>query len=189
MKNVIILSVAVLAISAGPAIARGKTQNATAVRMTDQAFVTSAAQANMAEIELGNVAETKASNDQVKTFAKRMVEDHQKALENLKTVAKNENITLPTTLDSKDQALKQRLDRLSGHAFDRAYMNAMIKDHRKDVAEFRAESRNAKNADIKEYASSTLPTLEEHLKLAESTDRAVLGTSGSGKASSKKTVG
>ena len=63
---------------------------------------------------------------------------------------------MPSALDSKDQALKDRLEKLSGHAFDRAYMQAMITDHRQDVAEFRAESKTAKAADVKQYASSTL---------------------------------
>jgi putative membrane protein len=183
MRNAIIAGVAVLAMSAAPAFARARAQNTTATHTTDQTFVTKAGHANMAEIEFGRLAETKASSAEVKAFGKRMIEDHQKALDNLKTVAQKENITLPTTLDPKDQALKDRLGKLSGQAFDRAYMTAMVKDHQEDVAQFRAESRNAKKADIKEYASSTLPTLEGHLKLAESTDKAVVSTSG------KKTSG
>jgi putative membrane protein len=186
MRKAIIASLAVLALSVAPAFARGNRSNTTTKRMSDQEFVISAATANMAEVELGKLAETRASSDQVKAFAKRMIVDHQKALESLTTVAKNERITVPTALDSKDQALKDRLEKLSGHAFDRAYMRAMIRDHRQDVAEFRAESKNAKAADIKQYASATLPTLEDHLKLAQSTDSAIVGTSGT--SSSKKSV-
>jgi putative membrane protein len=185
MRNAFIAGLVVLAVA--PAFARGKTQSATAKQVSDQEFVASAAKADMAEVELGKLAETRASSDRVKTFAKRMVDDHQKALDSLKTVAINEKITLPTTLDRTDQALTDRLGSLSGHAFDRAYMSAMIRDHRHDVGEFRAESTNAKAADLKQYASSTLPTLEDHLKLARSTDRAVIVTSP--KPGSKKPVG
>jgi putative membrane protein len=187
MRNAIIAAVVVLAMSVAPAFALGKKRNTTTKQMSDREFVTDAARANMTEVELGKLAETRASADQVKTFAKRMVDDHQKALDTLKTVAKNEKITLPAALDSKDQAVKDRLEKLSGSAFDRAYMRAMIKDHRQDVAEFRTESTKAKFADVKQYASGTLPTLEDHLKLAQSTDRSLVGTSG--KRSSKKSVG
>lgn len=187
MKNAMIAGVFALAIVAAPVFARGKDVNATSKQMSDQEFVVAAGKANMAEVELAQVAETRASSDQVKTFAKRMVDDHQKALDALKTIAKNEKITLATAIDPKDQAIKDRLDNLSGNAFDRAYMTAMIKDHRQDVAEFRAESTNARAADIKQYAASTLPTLEDHLRLAESTDKSIV--SASAKRSSKKPVG
>jgi putative membrane protein len=187
MRDVIIVGIAALAMSAAPAFARGEKRTTSTKQISDQKFVMDAARANMAEIELGKLAETRASSEHVKMFGKRMAEDHQKALDTLKTVATTEKITLPATLDSKDQALKDRLEKLSGNAFDRAYMNAMVKDHRQDVAEFRAESKNAKAADVKQYASSTLPTLEDHLKLAQSTDKSVVGTSG--KRTSKKPVG
>jgi putative membrane protein len=178
MRNAIIAGVVVLAMSVAPAFAGGKKRDTTMKPVSDQEFVMDAARANMAEVEIGKLAETRASSEQVKTFAKRMVADHQKALDSLKMVATNDKIPLPSTLDPKAQELKNRLEKLSGNAFDRAYMSAMIKDHRQDVAEFRAKSKNAKAADVKQYASNTLPTLEDHLKLAQTTDRSVVGTSG-----------
>ena len=69
------------------------------------------------------------------------------------------------------------MSKLSGEAFDRAYMQAMLADHRKDVAEFRTESSSGRDADVKSWASKTLPTLEEHLKLAQAASK-VVGTSG-----------
>jgi putative membrane protein len=184
MRNAIMASVAILALSAAPTFARGVRHTNTTKHMSDQEFVTEAAKANMAEIELGKLAQANGSNDQVKRFGKQMADDHQKALDSLKTVAANEKITLPTKLDPKEQELKDRLEILSGDAFDRAYMDAMVKDHHQDVAEFRAESKHAKAADVRQYASSTLPTLEEHLKLAQSIDKTVTGNSE--KSSSKK---
>jgi putative membrane protein len=79
-------------------------------------------------------------------------------------------------LDPRNQALKDPLQKLSGNVFDREYMSAMIRDHSQDVARFRAESKSAQFADVKQYASSSLPTLEDHLKLARTTDRAVVGS-------------
>jgi putative membrane protein len=186
MKHIIITSVAILAMSAAPAWSRGERQAKTAKPISDQEFVMNAAEANIAEIDLGTLAQAKALSTDVKTFGKRMVDDHQKALDRLKTVATSEKITLPTHLDSKDQSLKDRLETLSGAAFDRAYMNAMVRDHRQDVANFRAEMKDAKVADVKQYATATLPTLEEHLRLAQSTDKSV--NAGASK-SEKKRIG
>jgi putative membrane protein len=118
-----------------------------------------------------------------------MVDDHGKANDELKTLAQNKSITLPTTLDPKHKATVDRLSKLSGDAFDRAYMTEMLKDHRKDVAAFKTESTSGKDADIKAFASKTLPTLEEHLKMAQDTNKAV-GTSGTTtkKSTSKSTT-
>jgi putative membrane protein len=132
----------------------------------DQNFVKKAAEGGMAEVELGNLAKEKASSSEVKQFGERMVTDHSKANEQLKSIASEKGVTLPTTLDAKDQATKERLSKLSGEQFDRAYMNDMVKDHTKDVSEFKKESTSAKDPDIKSFASQTLPTLEDHLKEA-----------------------
>jgi putative membrane protein len=152
----------------------------------DQTFVKKAAEGGMAEVELGKLAQDKATNDQVKQFAKKMVDDHGKANDELKSIAQKKNITLPSDLNSKDKALKSRLEKLSGPAFDRAYMQAMLKDHRTDVNEFRTESKSGKDSEVKEWASKTLPTLEDHLKLAQDDERAV-GTSGTSKTTKKST--
>jgi len=181
-----IFGTVVLALAAAPAFAqtgKAKAQNQTATKTTaarqgsDQKFVMDAAKGGMAEVELGKLAQDKGSSEQVKSFGKRMVDDHSKANDELQTLAKNKSITLPSDLDPKDKALKDRLSKLSGAAFDRAYMNAMLQDHRKDVNEFRMESKSGKDADVKAFAAKTLPTLEDHLKLAQEAEKAV-GTSG-----------
>jgi putative membrane protein len=134
----------------------------------DQSFVKKAAQGGLAEVELGKLATEKASSDDVKKFGQRMVDDHTKANDQLKQIAGNKGVSLPTDLDAKDQALKDRLSKLDGEQFDRAYMKNMVRDHTKDVSEFRKESTAAKDSDIKSFASQTLPTLEDHLKQAKS---------------------
>jgi putative membrane protein len=144
---------------------------------SDQRFVTKAAAGGLAEVELGKLAADKGTSEQVKQFGQKMVDDHGKANDELKTIASKKNITLPSDLDAKDKALRDRLAKLSGASFDRAYMQAMLKDHRTDVSEFRTESKSGKDADVKAWAAKTLPTLESHLKLAQDDNRAV-GTTG-----------
>jgi putative membrane protein len=109
---------------------------------SSQQFVKEAAIGGMAEVELGRLAADKASSDQVKKFGQRMVDDHGRANDELKTLAQNKNIDLPSSLDAKHQATMDRLSKLSGDAFDRAYMSEMVKDHRMDVNEFRNEAKS-----------------------------------------------
>ena len=145
-----------------------KSDSATAGMDTaDRAFVKKAAQGGMAEVELGKLATERASNPDVKKFGERMVNDHTKANDQLKEVASSKNVTLPKSLDAKDEATKKRLSSLSGAAFDRAYMTDMVTDHTKDVAEFRRESSSAKDAAVKDFATQTLPTLQDHLQEAK----------------------
>jgi putative membrane protein len=121
----------------------------------------------MAEVELGQLAVQKASSDDVKKFGQRMVDDHSKANDKLKEVASNEGITLPAEPSAKQKATKMRLSKLSGDAFDKAYMKDMLQDHKQDVAAFQKESSTGKDSGIKNFASETLPTLQDHLKDAE----------------------
>jgi putative membrane protein len=127
------------------------------------------------EVELGRLAAEKASNAEVKQFAQRMVDDHGKANQQLSTIAQQKNVQVPTELTGKAKADHDRLSKLSGEQFDRAYMQLMVQDHRKDVGEFRKQSTKAKDADVKSFASQTLPTLEDHLKMAEQTQSALNG--------------
>jgi putative membrane protein len=177
MRHGIVAGLIVLAMTAAPAFARTTKHSASTRQITDQEFVISASNANMAEVELAKLAEAKTSNAEVRDFAKLMMADHQQALADLKPIAKHQNISLPAMLDARDQALKDRLDRLSGQAFDRAYMAAMVSDHRSDVAEFRTEADKASIAEVRHYASHTLPTLEDHLKLAREIDHSVAAKS------------
>jgi putative membrane protein len=139
----------------------------------DQRFAKDAASGGMAEVKLGQLAQEKGSNDAVKNFGQRMVTDHSKADDDLKAAASNANIDLPNQMSAKDQATYDRLSKLSGSAFDRAYARAMVTDHRQDIAQFRKEATNGENASIKNFASQTLPTLQEHLKLAQQMEKAV----------------
>ncbi|HUA17082.1 MAG TPA: DUF4142 domain-containing protein [Verrucomicrobiae bacterium] len=133
---------------------------------TDKRFAMEAAQGGRAEVELGKLAEQKASNPEVKQFAERMVHDHTQADAQLKQVAAQTGIALPVSLSSKDEALKEKLSGLSGEQFDKTYMQNMVLDHTKDISEFKHESADGKDSAVKNFASETLPTLESHLKEA-----------------------
>jgi len=133
---------------------------------TSDMFVKEAAIGGMAEVELGKMAKDKGSSDTVKQFGQKMVDDHTKVNDDLKSMAKKKNIDLPSALDAKHQAVVDRLSKLSGAEFDRAYSAEMVKDHQEDVKEFQKEANSATDPDVKSFASSNLPTLEEHLKMA-----------------------
>ncbi|NUR56350.1 MAG: DUF4142 domain-containing protein [Acidobacteria bacterium] len=152
----------------------------------DRAFVKEVASGGMAEVELGNLAKEKASNADVKQFADRMVTDHGKANDELKNWAQQKNVTLPTELDAKHKAKRDQLAKLSGEAFDKAYMREMLTDHQHDVAAFKRQSTAAKDPDLKAWAGKTLPTLQDHLKQARDTNAKVGGSGGAKKGAARK---
>ena len=96
-----------------------------------------------------------------------MVDDHTKANDLLKQLAEQDHVKLPTQPNAKDKATKAQLEKLSGKEFDDAYMKDMVKDHKKDVAEFTRESKEAKDPNVKSLAQQTLPILREHLTMAQ----------------------
>jgi putative membrane protein len=143
-------------------------QNSSGLSAKDKKFINEAAAGGLAEVQLGQLATQKASSDEVKKFGQRMVEDHSKANDQLKQLASSKGINVPQDLSPKDQATKERLSKLSGDSFDKAYMADMVKDHKKDVADFTHASTSASDNDVKQFASQTLPTLQQHLQQAQS---------------------
>src|ERR1700751_2417859 len=133
----------------------------------DAAFAMKAAQGGMAEVKFGQLATEKASNPDVKAFGQKMVDDHTKLNDQMKQMASAENMTLPNDIDAKDQAEYDRLSKLSGADFDKAYMRGMVKDHQTDVKEFQKEASSGKDPQIKQLASTALPILQSHLQMAK----------------------
>lgn len=148
--------------------------------MTDAQFAKEAAGGGMAEVKLGQLAQEKGTSDAVKAFGKRMMADHTQAGENLKAAAAKSNIELPTDMGPRDQATYDRLSKLSGTDFDQAYARDMVRDHMHDVAAFRHESTNGTDPNIKQFATATLPTLQEHLKQARDMAQSLGVTMGPG---------
>ena len=177
-----ITGVAALALvfGAGPAFAQydsapeTQTPNSANEKSTaDATFAQKAAEGGMAEVKLGQLAEQKGTNPAVRDFAKRMVQDHSKSETDLQNTASRENMALPTGIDKDDQATYDRLSKLSGDAFDRAYAHDMVKDHTKDVADFQKEVKDGHDEAIKNYAAQTVPTLESHLEMARRMEQTV----------------
>lgn len=135
---------------------------------TGKAFIAKVAQINVNEQQLGHLAEQKGSKDAVKDFGKRMVEDHSHAESQLKKLAERKGVTLPAGPDAKASSLEQQLSAQSGTQFDRDYLEHMIAGHKQAIALLKNEIQRGKDPAIKAYAKNTLPTIQEHLRLAES---------------------
>jgi putative membrane protein len=142
-------------------------QMQTALGGNERKFVMEASQSGRAEVALGQIAAERASNDEVKQFARRMVDDHSKANVEMKQMATSLGVQLPPALPGKDARMRERLMTLSGAEFDRAYMKHMVEDHEKAVRMFEKQANGAKDATVKDFASKTLPALQEHLKMAQ----------------------
>jgi putative membrane protein len=134
------------------------------MRSHDTMFAMAAARGGIAEVETGKLAADKASSPDVKAFGQQMVDDHGKANEQLKSVAEKQNLTLPTTMNAKQQAMYDMLKGKTGAEFDKAYVDAMVKDHEEDVKEFQREADKGKDEQIKAFASETLPVIQGHLE-------------------------
>jgi putative membrane protein len=139
----------------------------------DSSFAMAAAEGGLAEVELGRLAKDHAASADVKKFAERMVDDHGKANDELAKILTEKGITASTELKGKEKSTYDKLAKLNGAAFDRAYMSAMVSDHEKDVKEFEKESTGGKDPDLKAFATKTLPTLQDHLKMAKETQSKV----------------
>lgn len=147
------------------------TQNDTPQKMDDKKFLKEAAEGGLAEVELGKLASQKASSPEVKQFAQKMVDDHTKANDQLKQVASAENVSVPNELDSKHQSRLDKLSKLSGDSFDKAYVKDQLKDHETYVRDFNNEAQNGSDPKVKAFASATLPTLQQHLDLVKSLNK------------------
>jgi putative membrane protein len=133
----------------------------------DKMFVRKALQGGMAEVQLGQMALQKSSNDDVKQFAQRMVDDHTKMGDQMKQVAQDLNVKVPDSPSSKDKAIMAKLQALNGDAFDKAYIRDMVKDHEEDQKEFRQASMNASNPEVKQAATQGEQVITEHLQMIQ----------------------
>jgi putative membrane protein len=130
--------------------------------LSDKEFVMRAAQGGMTEVELGKLASDKGGSSQVKDFGSRMVKDHSQANDELKSLADKKGIALSPKLDEHHQAQVDRLSKLSGPAFDKAYVTNQVRAHESTVKLFQDEAQSGQDPDLKAFASRTLPTLKDH---------------------------
>jgi len=130
----------------------------------DSSFIKSAAEGGMSEVELGQLAQQKATNPAVKDFGAMMVTDHTAANDKLKALAASKQVALPESPSLMQKASKSKLDMMSGDSFDKSYVKGMIDDHKADIKEFQKEATEGKDPEVKAFAVATLPTLKKHLQ-------------------------
>ena len=130
-------------------------------------FMVKAADGGMEEVEMGKLANEKATNQRVKNFGQMMVDDHSKAGEELKSLASQKNVTLPASMSDDHHKDMDDLNKKKGKEFDKSYMKMMVSDHEKDISEFEKAAKNATDADLKAWADKTLPVLRKHLDSAK----------------------
>jgi putative membrane protein len=161
--------------SANGATANTPTTSTAATKMTlskeDSTFVMKAAAGGMMEVELGNVAQQNGNNARVKNFGQMMVSDHSKANDELKSLASSKGIALPGSLPANEQKHVDAMKKMNGKSFDTHYMSMMVNDHKTDIGEFEKASKSAKDADLKNWATKTLPTLKTHLDSAQAINK------------------
>jgi len=134
----------------------------------DEKALKDMAQANINEVAAAKIALSKANSSEVKAFAQKMVDDHGDALTKVQTVAKQKDVTLPTEPDAQHKAMADKLEKESGDAFDKMYMeNAGTKDHRMVLSKLQSDAKNIKDPDVKALADAHTPVVEQHLKSAE----------------------
>lgn len=133
----------------------------------DSKFMMTLATGGMNEITLSQTAVSKSTNEEVKSYAQKMIDDHTMAGDELKTLAASKNVTLPMSPDSKHAAMNTKLQGMSGNGFDMEYIKAMVKDHEATVALLQKESTSGKDAEAKAFAAKLLPTVQGHLDMAK----------------------
>ncbi len=141
---------------------------ATTTMMTDEEFMKMVATGGQNEIGLSKVALDKGVSGEMKNFANMMITDHTQAGNELKPIADRKNVMLPTEMDAEHKALRDQMQNLSGDELARTYAQQMVTDHQKTVDAFQSEIQNGKDADVKAFASKTLPTIQKHLEMARS---------------------
>jgi putative membrane protein len=133
----------------------------------DRKYFQEIAQANLAEIETGKLAQSKASSDEVKKFAQHMVDDHGKMLQEQQTMAKSKGVSLPKQPKKEHRSALKKLEAASGEKFDRAYMEQMVKDHEKTLKLVQDAAKNAKDPELKQAAQKAAPEVQKHLDMAK----------------------
>ncbi|MFL5811747.1 MAG: DUF4142 domain-containing protein [Flavisolibacter sp.] len=147
--------------------------NENSINSTDQMFVTQVSIGNNAEIAAGQLAASKAENASVRAFGQMMVTEHGTAQNDLKSLGSNVGITVSDTVDAEHMALMTRLNSLSGHSFDTAYMHSQVKDHQKTLTIFQNELNSGNHQQVKSYANQYLPHIQMHTQKADSLSRVI----------------
>jgi putative membrane protein len=161
--KIVVSTVCCLALCGLPGLAQKEHAAKGAAPMTDQAFIDMAAQTDMLEAHLGQMAADQAGDQKVKDYAQMLVTDHTNDYQQLNTLAAKDNLTVPKGLDEKHQKMVAPFEKLKGAAFDSKYQQTMVAGHTEAIGVYKKEAADAQNPDVKAYAAATLPTLDKHL--------------------------
>jgi putative membrane protein len=138
---------------------------------SDRKFMDAAAMGGLAEVKMGQLAAERGTTPEIKEFGRKMVEDHSNVNNELKALAERRGVQLPTELSPEMQRTYDRLAKLSGTEFDRAYLDAMVHDHNQDLAAFRHQAESAKDPELRAWAAKTLPVIRMHDSLAHQDEK------------------
>lgn len=158
--------------AAGAQSVAPKANQATSIQkitQTEQHFLTEAIQGDLAEVNVGKLAQEKGQAEDVKQFGQMLAQDHDDHLKQAEQMAQQLGITAPNSPNAKQQATHDKLEKLSGSAFDKEFKQAMVKDHQEDIAKYRREAKG--KGPLAQFAQQTVPTLEKHLKQAQALGR------------------
>ena len=151
----------------------GATAATTTLDHSDKSFLSDAYQDGMAEVKMGEMGASKSANADIKAFGQHMTTDHSKANSELKALAVSKGLDLPSDVTMVAKGKAKLLEAKSGADFDKAYAEAMVSDHKKAVSAFEKAANEAKDAEVKAFATKTLPTLQMHLSMAEDLNKKV----------------
>lgn len=147
--------------------------SAPAFAMDNATFVKQAIGGDLAEVKLGELAQSKSQNPQVQNFGQTLVTDHNAHKSKAETIAQQIGVTPPSKPPKEAQQEYDKLSKMSGNKFDQAFVDYMVKDHKKDVKEFSTEAKETKDQHVAQFASETIPTLQKHLQIAENLQKSM----------------
>ena len=169
-KFIKMLTIAGLVVGLGAPLAwaqESRTEQRGQLTAKDYKFLSQISQGGTSEVELGQLAKKNGGSQAVRDFGDRMVTDHTKMNSDISQLAASKQVTLPGEVSHRDRSTAERLEKLTAIDFDKAYLTDMVKDHRKDVKEFEAAAKDLSDPDLRAFAQKALPTIQQHLRLAE----------------------
>ena len=159
--------------SGGESASAGRTAEAA---QQDMKFMEEIAQANIAEIATGKLAESKAQASEVRQFAARMVDEHSRLLKEGGKLAIAKGMPMPTAPDAQHQAALKQLESLSGEAFDQTYMQQMVKDHQATLQLLKQASSQARDPQLRAHVQKAIPHVQQHLATAQRMSADLIGS-------------
>ena len=153
--------------AADTTVAAARAQVNPTLSTSDAAFMTTAARGGLAEVEMGRLAQRNGRSAAVKRFGQQMVSHHGQSNQEMMALAQQKQLTPPSTIGAEQQRIYDDLAKLRGGAFDRAYAQAMVKDHEDDLRDYRTEAQNGSDPDVRAFAARHVPILQDHLRMAQ----------------------